>query len=117
MSYALIAAYCLVVTLLTLTVVAALLLLGIVAKLTWCKDVFRAGDKTLAAVLGGNGFYTISAHCGGGEKWYHRAGRVVIDGIFGTGHCADAAVRENLIPALGGEPEVQQGSANGSLNA
>jgi hypothetical protein len=66
-------------------------------KIEYCKNVFRAGDKTLAAVLGADGFHTISALCGAGTAWYHRAGRFVIDKAFGAGHCEGAARKEGLL--------------------
>lgn len=80
----------------------AVLLLGLAFKWpgrTYCKNLFRAGDKTLAAFLGFSGYATLSAECGrlaatGGPTWPAR----VLDFFFGKGHCVGAALNEKLLP-------------------
>lgn len=57
----------------------------------WAKNVFRAGDKTLAAILGFQGYATLSAECGAGSSAGCDFGRAVIDAVCGEGHCAKAA--------------------------
>lgn len=81
--------YCLIIVL--------LLLLGIALGSAWAKNVFRAGDKTLAAVLGFSGFHSLSAECGAGDSLLCRALLPVIDHVFGEGHCIGAARNEGLL--------------------
>lgn len=59
------------------------------------KNVLRAMDKTLAAVLGFSGFFTLSAECGvSNEKpWVWL--RWLLDRIQ-PGHCEGAAIKEGL---------------------
>lgn len=59
------------------------------------KNVLRAMDKTLAAVLGFSGFFTLSAECGvSNEKpWVWL--RWLLDRIQ-PGHCEGAAKNEGL---------------------
>lgn len=97
MIYLVFAAYCLVVTLVTLACIAVMLMLGILLGSAWSKNVFRAGDKTLAAVLGFSGFHSLSAECGAGGSVLCRALRPMIDFAFGEGHCIGAARNEGLL--------------------
>lgn len=62
------------------------------------KDVLRAMDKLLAAVLGFSGFFTLSAECGiaATAPWVQL--RWVLDKIQ-AGHCAGAARNEGLSTA------------------
>lgn len=68
----------------------------IVENNTYGKDVLRAMDKTLAAVLGFSGRYTLSAECGIATvapwTWLRRA----LD-LIQPGHCEGAAKNEGLI--------------------
>lgn len=60
------------------------------------KNVLRAMDKTLAAVLGFSGYYTLSAECGIAPEapWTHL--RWLLNKIQ-AGHCEGAAKNEGLI--------------------
>lgn len=60
------------------------------------KDVLRAMDKTLAAVLGFSGFFTLSAECGvaTGAPWTWL--RAALD-LIQPGHCVGAARNEGLL--------------------
>lgn len=62
------------------------------------KDVLRAMDKTLAAVLGFSGFYTLSAECGVAAIRPWTSLRWLLDKIQ-AGHCEGAAKNEGLINA------------------
>lgn len=62
----------------------------------YAKDVLRAMDKTLAAVLGFSGFYTLSAECGATNEKPWALLRAVLDAIQ-PGHCTGAAINEGLI--------------------
>ena len=59
------------------------------------KDVLRAMDKTLAAVLGFGGYFTLSAECGVSTRQPWRALRFMLD-LIQPGHCEGAARREGL---------------------
>lgn len=59
------------------------------------KDVLRAMDKTLAAVLGFSGYFTLSAECGATTRQPWRALRSVLD-MIQPGHCEGAARKEGL---------------------
>ena len=65
---------------------------------TYGKDVLRAMDKLLAAVLGFSGYFTLSAECGiaVNAPWVQL--RRVLDKIQ-KGHCEGAAKNEGLINA------------------
>lgn len=60
------------------------------------KNVLRAMDKVLAAVLGFSGYYTLSAECGIATQapWIHL--RWLLDKIQ-AGHCEGAAKNEGLL--------------------
>lgn len=82
--------------------VPLLLIVGASLGSIWCKNVFRAGDKTLAAFLGFNGFFTLSAECGrcqvhDSSRLWGTYVRFAIDSIFGKGHCIKAAIKEKLV--------------------
>ena len=77
--------------------VPALLLLGIAAGSEWCKNLFRAGDKTVAAFFGWDGFHTVSAQCGASTRFLPQAVGSLIDLAFGEGHCEQAARKEGLL--------------------
>lgn len=79
-------------------VIPVTLLIGVVFGSVWAKNIFRAGDKTVAAVLGFSGFYSLSAECGAGVTRGCKVGRVLIDAVFGAGHCVGAAKDEGLLP-------------------
>lgn len=70
---------------------------GALAGIEYFRDVFRAADKLGAALGGKSGRYTVSAECGASTTRFGAAGRVVIDGLLGKGHCVDAAHREGLL--------------------
>lgn len=79
-------------------VLIVLALLGMMALgSVWAKNIFRAGDKTVAAVLGFSGFYSLSAECGAGDSRLCRSLRLMIDLAIGGGHCARAAKDEGLL--------------------
>ena len=59
------------------------------------KNVLRAMDKTLAAVLGFTGYYTLSAECGVSRAPAWSALRWALNKIQ-AGHCDGAAEREGL---------------------
>lgn len=61
------------------------------------KNVLRAMDKTLAAVLGFTGYFTLSAECGIARKQPWVALRNLLNRIQ-PGHCEGAAKNEGLIP-------------------
>lgn len=61
------------------------------------KNLLRAMDKTLAAVCGFSGFYTLSAECGIAPEQPWIALRNVLD-MIEPGHCEGAARNERLIP-------------------
>jgi hypothetical protein len=62
------------------------------------KDVLRAMDKLLAAVLGFSGFYTLSAECGVTEKQPWVLLKTLLN-MIQSGHCEGAARNEGLINA------------------
>lgn len=70
--------------------IAVLLVLGIMARVAWCKNVFRSADKTVAAILGFSGYHTLSYECGHGDSALCNALRPCIDFVFGEGHCTGA---------------------------
>lgn len=59
------------------------------------KDVLRAMDKVLAAVLGFSGYFTLSAECGVATAQPWVALRWALDKIQ-PGHCDGAAKNEGL---------------------
>lgn len=59
------------------------------------KDVLRAMDKVLAAVLGFSGFFTLSAECGVAKTQPWIGLRWLLDKIQ-AGHCEGAAKNEGL---------------------
>lgn len=59
------------------------------------KDVLRAMDKTLAAVLGFSGYFTLSAECGVATTQPWTTLRWLLDTIQ-PGHCEGAAVKEGI---------------------
>lgn len=81
----------------TIVLITALLLLGAVLRVVWCQNVFRAWDHLGAALFGGDGEHSISAYTG--ARAYAGAAyvEVLIDGIFGEGHCRAAARKEGLL--------------------
>ena len=95
MIYAAYAAYCLLVTVVTLIIITVLVFAAGVLGSVYAKNLFRAGDKTFAALLGFDGFMTLSAECGNPDAgpWWHGVGDV-IDTAFGDGHCEEAWLRE-----------------------
>lgn len=95
MIYLAFAAYCLVVTLVTVAVLSVLFLIAAILGSVYAKNVFRAGDKTFAALLGFSGFLTLSAECGNPEAGTFWLGvGALIDEAFGENHCAEAWERE-----------------------
>lgn len=60
------------------------------------KDVLRAMDKTLAAVLGFSGFFTLSAECGVSTHPLAVLLRRALD-LIQPGHCIEAAKHEGLL--------------------
>lgn len=60
------------------------------------KDVLRAMDKLLAAVLGFSGNFTLSAECGIATKQPWTGLRWILNKIQ-AGHCEGAAKNEELI--------------------
>jgi len=64
----------------------------------YAKDVLRAMDKLLAAVLGFSGFYTLSAECGVTEKQPWILLKTLLN-MIQSGHCEGAARNEGLINA------------------
>lgn len=76
--------------------VTCLLLAGFaVTGLAWFKNVFRAWDYLGAALFGGDGRHSISAYCGARPSLH--ALRVIVDALFGKGHCFQAAKKEGLL--------------------
>lgn len=63
---------------------------------TYGKDVLRAMDKLLAAVLGFSGHFTLSAECGVATTAPWVQLRWLLDKIQ-AGHCEGAAKNEGLI--------------------
>lgn len=64
------------------------------------RDLYRAMDKTCAALLGWGGFYTISAECGSRRK-HCRLCRLVqklFELIGQPDHNVEAAKNEGLLP-------------------
>lgn len=70
----------------------------LVEENTYGKDVLRAMDKLLAAVLGFSGFYTLSAECGVTEKQPWILLKNLLNKIQ-QNHCEGAAKNEGLINA------------------
>lgn len=64
-------------------------------KNTYGKNVLRAMDKTLAAVLGFSGYLTLSAECGVATTQPWVALRKALD-LIQAGHCEGAAKNEGL---------------------
>lgn len=60
------------------------------------KDVLRAMDKTLAAVVGFDGYHTLSAECGVATAQPWIALRKGLD-LIQPGHCVGAAKKEGLL--------------------
>lgn len=60
------------------------------------KNVLRAMDKTLAAVCGFSGFYTLSAECGVSTKQPWVLLRKLLD-LLQKEHCVESAKHEGLI--------------------
>ncbi len=65
-------------------------------RIAYGKDVLRAMDKLLAAVLGFSGDYTLSAECGISQRKPWIFLRWVLNKIQ-SGHCEGAASREGLM--------------------
>ena len=65
-------------------------------RIHYGKDVLRAMDKLLAAVLGFSGYFTLSAECGIEQRQPWVALRGILDWIQ-PGHCEGAAKNEGLI--------------------
>lgn len=59
------------------------------------KDVLRAMDKLLAAVLGFSGYFTLSAECGVTEKQPWLLLKTLLN-LIQPGHCEGAAKNEGL---------------------
>lgn len=83
--------------LVAIAAITAVLLAGIWFDIQWCRNVFRPWDYLGAALFGGDGKHSISAYCGANNTVIHRIGRTIIDGLFGKGHCTQAALREGLL--------------------
>lgn len=60
------------------------------------KNVLRAMDKVLAAVMGRSGFYTLSAECGVIDAFPFAQIRTLLD-LIQPGHCEGAAIHEGLL--------------------
>ena len=67
----------------------------ILDEYTYAKNILRAMDKTLAAVLGFSGFFTLSAECGVATAQPWVALRWLLNKIQ-SGHCEGAAQNEGL---------------------
>lgn len=63
---------------------------------TYGKNVLRAMDKVLAAVLGFSGYFTLSAECGIATIQPWTTLRWLLDKIQ-AGHCEGAARNEGLL--------------------
>lgn len=63
---------------------------------TYGKNVLRAMDKTLAAVLGFGGYFTLSAECGVATSAPWTWLRKLLNKIQ-AGHCEGAAKNEGLL--------------------
>lgn len=66
-------------------------------KQVYGKNVLRSMDKTLAAVCGFSGFFTLSAECGIAPEQPWIGLRKILD-MIEPGHCEGAARNERLIP-------------------
>lgn len=60
------------------------------------KNLLRAMDKTLAALLGFTGYYTLSAECGVSPHPLAILLRKALD-LIDDGHCVGAAKNEGLL--------------------
>lgn len=89
--------------LVTVAAITVGLLAGIVLDFQWCRNVFRPWDYLGAAIFGGDGKHSISAYCGRAmlAEGQPTAWQIVlvllggvINGIFGSLHCQDAARKE-----------------------
>lgn len=60
------------------------------------KNLLRAMDKVLAAVMGRSGFYTLSAECGVIDAFPFAQIRRLLDAIQ-RGHCEGSAINEGLL--------------------
>lgn len=60
------------------------------------KNLLRAMDKVLAAVMGRSGFYTLSAECGVIDVFPFTQIRTLLD-LIQAGHCEGAAIHEGLL--------------------
>lgn len=60
------------------------------------KNLLRAMDKVLAALVGFDGYHTLSAECGVSSHPLARALRWVLD-LIQAGHCVEAAKNEGLL--------------------
>lgn len=65
-------------------------------RVEYGKNVLRAMDKTLASVLGFDGYHTLSAECGISKKQPWIALKWILDNIQ-EGHCEGAAKNEGLM--------------------
>lgn len=65
-------------------------------KNAYGKNVLRAMDKVLAAVMGRSGFYTLSAECGVIDVFPFTQIRTLLD-LIQAGHCEGAAIHEGLL--------------------
>ena len=65
-------------------------------EVEYAKNLFRALDKTTAALLGCSGRYSLSAECGAAAGGWKARLRPAIDWLLEPGHCDGAAKREGL---------------------
>lgn len=72
-------------------------LVAVFVEWEYAKNILRAQDKTMAALLGWTGRYTVSAECGAGKEpcRFCRWVCALLD-LIQPGHCAGAAKREGI---------------------
>lgn len=68
----------------------------LVEENTYAKNCLRAMDKTLAAVLGFSGYFTLSAECGVAFSAPWNQLRYLLN-LIQPGHCEGAAKKEGLL--------------------
>lgn len=78
-----------------LVAIAASFLAILMEENVYGKDVLRAMDKLLAAVLGFSGYFTLSAECGVADRAPWVQLRRILNKIQ-VGHCEGAAAKEGL---------------------
>ena len=79
-----------------LAAILASLVAVVVEENAYGKNLLRAMDKVLAAVMGRSGFYTLSAECGVIDAFPFTQIRTLLD-LIQPGHCEGAAIHEGLL--------------------